>query len=114
MWGHVSKKKKYKDPEWVLHHNFWLAGDDKTKLEKLSNKIVDKLMDKWGSDIGVLTNTYVPGNVYLNAGERALNRLQKAVPMPWGRNQSFTHGYNAAIRHAERVVREELTRYHGE
>ncbi|KPG13728.1 hypothetical protein [Mycobacteroides immunogenum] len=102
------------EPDSVLAHQFWLYGKDRKKLERLSNKIVDLIFKKFGSDIGVLTSTFANADdVEENAAERALKRLSGPVPKPWGKNQTHTHAYNSAIRHAERVIREELTKYHG-
>lgn len=107
-------KKKYREPKHALRSTFTLVGDDKAKIEKKYNKILDLLFDRHGKDIGVMSGVYVPGDLYENAAERALARLRQPAPMPLGKNASFTHGYNLALRYAERVVREELTRYHGE
>lgn len=106
---------KKSEPTEALVQHFWLVGSSRKKLEKLSNKIIDTLFKKWGDDIGVISGQFVDYEVLMggNAIERALERLEEPVPMPWGRNQSFTHGYNAAMAHARRVVREEATRYHG-
>lgn len=103
-----------KEPVSVLAHQFWLYGKDRKKLERKSNKIVDLMFKNFGSDVGVLTSTFAPADaVEKNAAERALDRLSGPVPKPWGKNQTHTHAYNAAIRHARRVIGEELTRHHG-
>lgn len=108
-------KKKYKEPKHVLANQFWLEGDSKVKLEKLSDKIIDLIFKKFGQDVGVMVGQFVPEGPARerNAAERALDRLSEPVPKPWGKNQAHTHAYAAAIRHARRVINEELTKHHG-
>lgn len=106
--------KRGKHPKVALVCQFWLFGDSKSEVEKLNNKITDLLFKKHGKDIGVMTGQFVePDVLAANAAERALARLDRPVPKPWGRNQAHTHAYNAAIRYAVNVIREELTKHHG-
>jgi hypothetical protein len=106
--------KKKKQPKLALVCQFWLLGRNHKELEKLDNKITDLLFKKYGQQIGVMTGQYVdPDVLEMNAAERALERLDRPVPKPWGKNQAHTHAYNAATRHAVNVLREELTKYHG-
>lgn len=109
-------KAESEEPEHAIVHQFAIYGKTKAKVEKKANKIVDYLFKKYGREIGVMSGQFVPAEVmedWKNAAERALDRLEGPVPFPFGRNQSFGHGYRAGVRHAERVLREELTKHHG-
>jgi len=115
--GKHSKDEPKELGDQAIVHQFVIYGKTKAKTEKRANKIIDYLFDKYGRDIGVMSGQFVPAEVmenWENAAERALKRLEETRGThPFGRNRSFTHGYYAAIRHAERVVREELTKHHG-
>lgn len=51
--------------------------------------------------------------VYDTPAERALTRLGQPTPFAPHSTNRYMHGYLAGIRHAQRVISEELTRNHG-
>lgn len=87
--------------------NKWLdAVLDLPQSKRLTLGIHGRIFDEKDTEEGT--------KMYDNAAERAITRLEKDdVPYPWGPNQSHTHGYRRGLRHAVRILNEELNRNHG-